>query len=109
VRKYIKAGEESPKWYGLAWLDFAKNQHVVYPIPLNWFARWIRDLYYFLAVPKRKTYMEKLEHEIASGMFKNFEQNIRSEVSKRLDETFEKRVKHEVALHVNKALRRKKI
>ena len=35
------------KWYGTAYMDFATNQSICYPIPLNVIIKLIRQFYFF--------------------------------------------------------------
>lgn len=44
-------GERVPRGYGLAWHDLFHNQVVVFPIPFNLVARWLRELYFWLRNP----------------------------------------------------------
>ena len=41
-------GERFPKGYGLAWRLYDEMAIVAYPIPLNFLARWFREVYLFL-------------------------------------------------------------
>ena len=34
-----------PKWYGLSYALTGYDVYIVYPIPLNYLVRWIRQLY----------------------------------------------------------------
>ena len=40
----------TPFWYGVAWHDPMRMMSVCYPIPLNWAAWAIREVYWFLKV-----------------------------------------------------------
>ncbi len=45
----VYEGEVIPKWYGFAWREYAEAAIVVYPIPFNFVARFIRYLYFSLS------------------------------------------------------------
>ncbi len=40
--------ERIPFWYGFAWRYYNEMAIVVFPIPFNFLARWIREVYLFL-------------------------------------------------------------
>lgn len=43
----VSQGEMLPPWYyGLAYHEFYSAESVFYPIPFNFFARWLRHLSY---------------------------------------------------------------
>lgn len=48
---YLGEGEIYPNWYGVAWIDFAANRAVCYPIPLNIIVRAFRLAWLFCKLP----------------------------------------------------------
>lgn len=44
----IIAGEKMPFGYGIAWHEYAEAAIVVYPMPFNFVARWVRSAYLHL-------------------------------------------------------------
>ena len=63
--KKRSCGEIIPLCYGIAYRDYAIDQDICYPIPINWFVHWARLFYFFLAIPKRNSHLEKLERDLA--------------------------------------------
>lgn len=49
----VLEGEHAPWGYGFAWRSYSEMAVVVYPIPFNFIARWTRELYFWLAKPRR--------------------------------------------------------
>jgi len=47
IRKTVNPGELLPAWYGVAWIDYMRNQAVCYPVPLNLLAALVRCVYMF--------------------------------------------------------------
>jgi len=50
------AGEEIPRWYGLAWRDYNRDVGICYPMPLHFIFGWARLLWLwfrFHSVPTR--------------------------------------------------------
>ncbi len=45
MRKYILETSCLPKWYGFAWHDRSRRQHVCYPLGINVIAAWLYYLY----------------------------------------------------------------
>lgn len=41
-------GARIPRFYGLAWRDHARCEVVVYPMPINWLAWALREVFYRL-------------------------------------------------------------
>ena len=53
-RKRISEGDDIPKGYGIAWVDFLSMEAVCYPMGLNFMARWFRDAKYWIKDPFSK-------------------------------------------------------
>jgi hypothetical protein len=64
TRRQRAMGERLPRGYGVAWSRWDIDADVCFPIPFNWLARWARNLYYMVAVPRRKNYLERLEDHL---------------------------------------------
>lgn len=47
----IGPGVMCPSWYGVAYIDYAANTAVCYPVPLNLFVMWGRKLYDKICFP----------------------------------------------------------
>ena len=48
---YLSEGGLMPRCYGVAYLDYMRQEFVCYPIPFNLFVNWGRKLYYRIAGP----------------------------------------------------------
>lgn len=49
LRQEVEQGCRLPRGYGFAYRDFAANLTIAYPVPLNLFVRWARDVWWALA------------------------------------------------------------
>lgn len=68
LKKYVSQGETLPRFYGVAWRDYARLQAVCYPIPLNWLVFILREIYFLIAyLPKAPR--EKFESRVFSAGF----------------------------------------
>ena len=70
MKKIIDGGMQIPKGYGIAWRDFARDQAICYPLILNLIFRWIREIYFWICVPKHN-YWEKRELIIHEYVWKD--------------------------------------
>ncbi|MET3390652.1 hypothetical protein ABIC33_001275 [Variovorax sp. 1140] len=50
IRKYCGQGEMLPRGYGIAWVDFASDKAVCYPVVLNLVAAFLRAAWCFALV-----------------------------------------------------------
>lgn len=85
----INEGTAIPKGYGIAWRDFIRNRAICFPIPFNWFAKWGREFWRFLMIPKY-SWQEKMEakyREIYDLQTLKMEQTIQKEVEQRLNDS----------------------
>lgn len=57
-------GQRIPWGWGMAYRDFARDTAVCWPLPFNWFVRWVHQLYWFLVWPKK----DALEHAYVRGV-----------------------------------------
>lgn len=63
LQRYVEEGARTPWGYGLAWWDFMRNGWIAYPVPLNFAARWLRDLWWWLA-KWRPSVVEARDHAL---------------------------------------------
>lgn len=56
----ITEGERLPFGYGIAWRNWNEMTFEAYPIPFNWCAYFIRELYLFLARGPREAGKQKI-------------------------------------------------
>lgn len=50
-KKIISEGEMIPEFYGIAYRDFSRREVVCYPIVINLIIRYLRELYFIIAIP----------------------------------------------------------
>ncbi len=64
ISKQKLEGERPPKGYGVAWIDFDCATWTCYPIPFNWLARAVREAYFRIRFPRKRTLTEKIAIEV---------------------------------------------
>ena len=47
MKMILRPGEAPTKWYGTAYYEPDKDQHVAYPIPINMFVALAREAYFW--------------------------------------------------------------
>lgn len=68
MRRYRRPGELLPRGYGTAWWDWARNQGVCYPVPINLLARWARAAWLRLARgPRQKAEMAAFRRGVSAS------------------------------------------
>lgn len=58
--RYLLEGEQIPRFYGVAWQEPWRASVVIFPIPLNWIARWGWLFWGRLRGPRAFSKQEKL-------------------------------------------------
>lgn len=91
IRKLKADGEIIPRGYGIAYRDFAMNQSVCYPVPLNWIVRGWTAVAKFLKLPPitkwEQKQAEKAQWEYARGEQAGYLRAIRM-IDERIAHTF---------------------
>lgn len=84
----VRENEAIPRFHGLAWRDYLRNEAVCFLFPLNWVARWSRSAWRLVTRP-RHNWIEKLEYEFMCKYQvdrRKFESLVEEEVNRRMDE-----------------------
>lgn len=85
-KSIVKAGEEIPRYHGIAYRNFLENSAVCYLIPFNWVVKWFRAFMAFLKVPAYSmteqaeirviAYYENKYHEKVRGLQKEIDRRV---------------------------------
>ena len=89
VRTREMEGQRYPRFYGLAWQDYAQDEVVMYMIPFNWIAWLFRETYFRLLRTPRTCQAEPWEAGYRKGKFDGKQQML-AEVSRNEKAAFRK-------------------
>jgi hypothetical protein len=81
-----------PRWYGLAYHEWSRDEQVAYPIPLNLIVRWWRDLVWLVKRGKRSVLDEARQAAYEKGRAAGWEQGRRAgraQLRAELEDAFE--------------------
>lgn len=83
VKKVINEGEAIPKYYGIAYRDYLRYQAVCYPIVLNLIIRYLRELYFIIAIPAD---LSRSEHIVQEAYRQGYEDGLKAAKRQRDDD-----------------------
>jgi hypothetical protein len=63
MRREVAEGERPPWGYGAAYRLFTRPAWIAYPVPLNLFVRWTRNLYFNVAMPAKRANIEQRAYD----------------------------------------------
>lgn len=106
--KRINPGECLPFGYGIIYYDAPRDQRVACWFPFNLILRGMRELWYFLAIPRRSR-LEKAEREIKRKYRVDYARNekrIDEEVNRRIGLFFDKAINKRLGRAFDEAVKR---
>jgi flagellar biosynthesis/type III secretory pathway protein FliH len=65
--RQVRQGEMMPRFYGLAYYEFHRDEQVAYLIPFNLIVRWARDLAWLVKRGKKSALSESYERGYREG------------------------------------------
>lgn len=93
--KRIQPFERMPFGHGVVYRDPCRDETVVFLVPFNWFLRWARQLWYFLAA-SHVDHLEKAEAEIKKRYRVKYEANqqvMSAEMNRRIKKAFDETIR----------------